>query len=86
MASDPSLMGALMALVVVAFGVFVDFGGQFLSRPTRINTFVVLLVPMISCGFALLAEKQTTEEEDWWTATWGANRPVGYPNSARMAK
>lgn len=52
----------LLGLSVIAFGVFFDFGRQFIEWPSQVNTFVILLVPTISCGIALLVEK--TEEED----------------------
>ena len=87
--SEPSLVGALMALAVVApyfvlawtaqrwpratgiallaisavaFGLFFDFGRSFVGWPTQIMTFVILLVPMIACGIALLTERTADDE------------------------
>jgi len=88
--SEPSVVGALVALAVVApffvlawtaarwrrptgiallgvsaiaFGAFFDFGRQFVRWPTQVNTFVILLVPLISCGIALLVDKRPDGEE-----------------------
>jgi hypothetical protein len=47
----------LLALSVVGFWFFFDLGRAFLTRPTQVLTFVLLLAPLAACGAALLVEE-----------------------------
>ena len=59
----PKVTGAiLLALSAFAFGYLFDFGRDFVARPSQILTFVMLLVPLMSCGVALLAERKVDDE------------------------
>ena len=59
----PRLTGIiLLAISAIVFGRLFGFGRGFLERPSQILTFVLLLVPMISCGIALL--KKTRADDD----------------------
>ena len=46
--------GALLVLSFAAFGYLFDFGWQFIEWPSQVLTFVMLVVPLLSCGVALL--------------------------------
>ena len=60
----PRLTGiVLLAISVIAFGRLFGFGRDFMERPSQILTFVLLIVPMISCGIALLLETPADNEE-----------------------
>ncbi|MFQ5690717.1 MAG: hypothetical protein ACE5HQ_10645 [Gemmatimonadota bacterium] len=48
---------ALLVLSAVAFGFLFDMGRVFIARPGQVLTFVLLLIPMIACGIALLRER-----------------------------
>ncbi|GMV07770.1 MAG: hypothetical protein AMXMBFR53_40450 [Gemmatimonadota bacterium] len=47
---------ALLAVSAVGFGHFFDFGRGFIGRPGQVMTFVILLLPMLACGVALVKE------------------------------
>lgn len=51
----------LLAVSLAGLARFFDFGRAFVARPDQFNTFLMLLVPMISCGMALLVEKTADE-------------------------
>jgi hypothetical protein len=60
----PRLTGILLiAISAIVYGWLFDFGREFTEQPSQILTFVLLLVPMISCGIALLRETQADDEE-----------------------
>jgi hypothetical protein len=46
----------LVALAAAGFWFFFDLGRAFVTRPTQLLTFVLLLGPLIACGAALLGE------------------------------
>ena len=54
----------LLAISAAAFGWIFDFGRAFMGRPSQLLTFVVLLVPMIACGIALLTGGSPEAEGD----------------------
>jgi hypothetical protein len=54
----PRTTGALLlALAAVGFWFFFDLGRAFVTRPTQLLTFVLLLGALIACGAALLGER-----------------------------
>jgi hypothetical protein len=60
----PRLTGALLlAISAIVFGMLFGFGRGFMERPSQLLTFVLLLVPMISCGIALLKKTRADDEE-----------------------
>jgi hypothetical protein len=46
----------LLALAAAGFWFFFDLGRAFVTRPTQLLTFVLLLGPLIACAAALLGE------------------------------
>lgn len=58
----PRITGAvLLVFSAAAFARFFDFGREFVRWPSQIMTFVILLVPTIACGLALLVEAPPEE-------------------------
>ncbi len=53
----PRVTGALLLAVgMIVFWWVFDLGRQFVEWPSQVLTFVLLLVPMVACGLALIRE------------------------------
>ncbi len=60
----PRLTGVLLlALSAAGFVVLFDLGREFTEGPSRILTFVILLVPLAACGLALVREGGTGPDQ-----------------------
>lgn len=59
----PRVAGTLLLIIAaLIFWRLFDFGRQFIEWPTQVFTFVLLLVPMLACGVALLREGASDDD------------------------